>query len=340
MVVCRAMLAWLKRMFGASPRPPAAVSLVVLDEPPQDVQAWCAAVARLCRRDPAMFRQRLPELRARLEAWYEEHPLEVVWGRDYQFRVEDPLRITTDDVVWGEDDLALAPWATLLRSLVVTTGGPNVLHHGCGVTEVLELLRDPSAPEAIVNLSLPHLILDARAELDELVEVLCTSERLRALRHLQFGDALPLDGRHVERLAEAPWAASLQTLDLTEVMVDWSVDRDDAERHGALRALGRLQSLTHLFLYNDIGTVGDLAVLLEATFPALTHLNLGVGPKEPELLALLAETSSLPRLQELCLAGGPPRTDPGWDRVLELPFAVYLHGQRVTATYPNRTPTS
>lgn len=325
------MLDWLRRRFR-NPSPSAAEPAPVVDSRWAETRRWLLALEGLSVRDAAAW----SEQRARLTEWYDHHPLEVVWGRDYRFRVADPLALTTDDLVRDDDVATLVPWARLLRSLVIVTGGPNLLHHGCGVTTVVDLLRDPSAPDELVNLSLPHLVVDRLSDVDELVEVLCTSERTRSLEHLQFSSGLPLRGRHVERLAEAPWAASLRTLDLTEAMVDWSVDFDEAERHAAYRALGKLRSVTHLFMYNDFGEVGDLEVFLEATFPALTHLNLGGPPKEPEVLDLLARTASLPGLQELCLADGPPG-GPQWDRMLEVAFEVYLHGTRVTATYPKRT---
>lgn len=331
------MPSWLRRLFtprrrSSPPDPRAAAD----PPPPEDGRRWWTGLAAQWARAPHAFREELPRLRELLADWYAQHPLEVAWGRDYRFAVIDPLGITADDVVRDDDVLELAPWATLLRSLIVS--GDTAFHHGCNVADLVALLRDPSAPAALVNLSLPWLVVEAASDVDALVEVLCTSERLRGLEHLQLDASLSLGVRHFERLAEAPWAASLRTLDLTEAMVDWSVDVAPEERHAALRALGKLQSLTHLFMYNDFGEVDDLAVFLEATFPALTHLNLGAAPNDPELLALLARTSSLPRLEELCLASGPNRTCSQWDLLLEVPFAVYLHGQRVTATYPKREP--
>lgn len=318
---------WLDRLLGRSTQPPPP-SIDLLGAPITDAAAWFSALGRRAQHDPAWLREHLPQLRGQLERWYADNPIEVVWGRSYDLRIRDPLPITTDDVVWGDDVIEVVPWATLLRSLVIVTDGPNVLHHGCGVAEVLELLRDPSAPERIESLSLPHLVVEAASEVDGLIEALCTSERLRELRHLRLPSASFIEPRHIERLARAPWARSLQTLDVTEVMADWSVDCA-GELHAALRALGRFESLTHLFLYSAIGTSDDLAVLLEAKLPALTHLNLGVAPGDPAVLDRLAETRSLPRLQELCLAGGPARECPGWERLREVPFAVYLHGQRV-----------
>ena len=260
------------------------------------------------------------------------------WERDQiTLRVVDPLGLTTEETIRSAEEAELAPWATLLRSFVVVTNGANVFHHGCDAGELLALLQHPFAPERIESFPLPALVEARPEQVDALVELLCTSARFGALRHLALGWSLPLAVRHLEQLARAPWAATLRTLDLTETMVDWSVDCP-AELHRALRALAGFRSLTHLSLYNDVGTTADVAALLEASLPELTHLSLGSGPTDAAFLELLARSESMPKLEELRLADGPPRTRPEWDQIAAARFSVFLHGQPVTAEYPRRTP--
>lgn len=311
-----------------------------LDAPewgPPGIRSVCEALDELSSPGVAIGEELLSPLRARLARWYERHPLEVRWRRDDSFAVVDPLGITTEETIRSAEEAELAPWTTLLRTFEVVANGANVFHHGCDAADLLALFRDPFAPARIQSLPLPSLVDQTPAQVDALVELLCIGERFGQLRHLALGSALTLAARHLERLARAPWATSLRTLDLTETMVDWSVDCE-AELHRALRALGGFTSLTHLSLYNDLGTTADVAALLEAPLSALTHLELGSGPTDPAFLELLATTRSLPELEELCLSGGPQRTQQEWDRVVEAPFSVFLHGQRVTAEYPKRTP--
>jgi hypothetical protein len=197
---------------------------------------------------------------------------------------------------------------------------------------------DPSLPRQIQRFTLPWMHDYSPGGTDELVAMMVNEPCFAGLEHLAIKTALPLQPRHLERLATAPWARGLRTLDLCETMVDWSVDLPDDQRHQAFRALQGFTGLTHLFLYNDIDSTADIAVLLERPFAELTHLSLGHGPRDAGLFELLATTRSLPRLQEFCFGGGPVRTDPAWDRAHAVPFPVYLHGQRrVSAEYPKRT---
>ncbi len=340
------MLSLLRSLFGGAPPRPAADTLLatvraeLASAAAWDgvrVRRWTAALDALCASHMEVFREHLPELREHTERWYQGHPFEVMWTRDHNFHVKDPLLVTTDDAIVGEDTPLLRPWATLLRSFEIEVGGRHLFHHGCDLAAVLMVLRDPSLPQRIKKLSLPPMNDYPEHEIDQLVAVMGREPCFAELEHLAIQTALPLQPRHIERLAAAPWAANLRTLDLTETMVDWSVDVPDAQRHAALRALSRFTGLTHLVLYNDIGPTSDLAVLLETPLANLTHLSLGHGPKDADVLDLLATTRSLPKLQELCFDGGPVRTDPAWDRALAAPFPIYLHGQRVTAEYPKRT---
>jgi hypothetical protein len=333
------MLSWLRRLFAkasvqgsgsrrASEEVLTSIHAALADGHPQ---TCLAALDELCI-DPGAFAAH------EAEQWFDRHPIEVAWARDYDFRVVDPLGATTEALIHDPEDPQLAPWARLLRSFELTTN-EVVFHHGCGVSDLLALLSDPNAPKQIESLPLPYLIVERLAEVDELIDLLCTSDRFDGLRHLGLGNSgLTLDVRHFERLAGAAWANSLETLDLTERLIDWSVDRAAADLHAALRALAGFQSLTHLVMTNNFAETRDLAVFLEATFPALTHLQLGAGPKQAEACELLARTSSLPKLEELCWSGGPARTDPAWDRLVDAPFPVFLHGRQVCADYPKRTP--
>jgi hypothetical protein len=346
------MFRWLERLFSAGPhasnrrashRAPedhlAAIE-AALEQPkwqPEHVRTLCGALDGLCAGDGAAFEEHLPWLRQRLARWYAEHPFEVQWGRDYRFEVIDPLRITTDEIVPGSEEAALAPWATLLRSFELVTGGPNIFHHGCDLGGLLELLADPAAPAQVQRLSLPFLLDHRAVQVDELVERLCHDKRFASLRHLALGTSHGLEARHIERLTTAPWAGSLRTLDLSEVMVDWGVDCPE-QLHHVLPMLRRFESLTHLFMYNNVHGVADVAALLEASLPALTHLNLGGVGDDAEVLERIAAAESFPKLQELCLAGGPHRMSSGWDRIVQAPFSVYLHGKLVTPEYPKRTP--
>ena len=302
------------------------------------IRRLCAALDELAPPGVAMREEILSPLRDRLARWYEQHPLSVQWERDrISPRVVDPLGLTTEETIRSSEAAELAPWATLLRSFVVVTNGANVFHHGCDASDLLALLRHPFAPERIESFPLPGLVEVRSGEVDEIVDLLCTSPRFGELRHLALGWSLPVRVGHLEQLARAPWAASLRTLDLTETMVDWSVDCP-AELHRALRALAGFRSLTHLSLYNDLGTTDDVAALLEASLPELTLLSLGSGPTDAAFLELIARNESMPKLEELRLAGGPPRTRPEWDQTAAARFSVFLHGQRVTAEYPKRTP--
>jgi len=339
------MFEWLKRRASRSrPRRSDQELLATIDAAldeadwgPPSIGRVCQALDELVLPGAAASEELLALVRPRVTRWYERHPLAVKWSRSYDFAVSDPLQITTEETIRSAEEAELAPWATLLRTFEVVIGGANVFHHGCDAASLLALLRDPAAPARIQNLPLPSLVDETPAEVDALVELLCTSNRFGDLQHLSFGTGLTLEPRHFERLARAPWAASLLTLDLTEKMVDWSVDRE-ADLQRVLRALGGFESLTHLVLYNDIGTTHDAAALLESTFPALTHLNLGSGPTDAGFLELLATTESLPKLEELCLSGGPHGASGEWARAVDARFSIFLHGQRVTAEYPKRTP--
>lgn len=339
------MFGWLKRRAPRSPprRSRSTEELLAAIDAALDDSEWGPSSQRsLCQ---ALYegtsRGAGAELLARLSAglprWYERHPLAIAWGRSHDFAVIDPLGITTEESIPSSEEPELAPWATTLRTFDIVTGGANVFHHGIDGSGLLALLDDPHAPARIENLPLPWLVDETPAQVNALVDRLCSRERFEPLRHLAVSTGLTLTAGHFERLAQAPWAKSLQTLDLTETMVDWSVDCP-AELRRALRTLSRFESLTHLFLYNDLGTTDDAAALLEAPLPALTHLDLGGGPTDDGFLELLATTKSLPKLEELCLSGGPERTSKAWDVAVELPFAVFLHGQRVTAQYPKRSP--
>lgn len=336
------MLAWLRPLFARTPSRPAADRLLETVRAElasgQGVRAGRlrAAIDELCASHIDAFREHLPELRELFARWYAAHPFEVVWSRDYNFDVVDPLGLTTDDAIVGEDVPRLRPWATLLRSCEIAVGGPHLFHHGCDLEALLVVLRDPALPRRIHSFALPRMDNYPAHEIDELVTVMVNEPCFAELEHLAIRAALPLEPRHLERLAAAPWAGGLRTLDLCETIVDWSVDLPDDQRQVALRALQRFTGLTHLFLYNDIDATADLAVLLEAPFAHLTHLSIGHGPKDAAVLELLATTRSLPSLQEFCFGGGPVRSDPAWDRVLAASFPVYLHGQRVTAEYPKR----
>jgi hypothetical protein len=339
------VFSWLRPLFARPPaRPTAEVLLQTVRAELASGGAWEATRARrwraaldeLCASHIEVWLEHLPEVRELVTRWYAAHPFEVVWGRDSNFRVVDPLGLTTDDALVGEDMPVLQPWATLLRSFMIDVGGPHGFHHGCDLADLLRVLRDPSLSR-IRSFALPRMDNYPAGEIDELMAAMVNEPCFAELEHLAINTALPLKPRHLERLAAAPWAGSLRTLDLCETMVDWSVDLPDEQRHLALRALQRFTGLTHLFLYNDIDSTADLAVLLEAPFVNLTHLALGHGPKDAAVLELLATTRSLPSLHEFCFAGGPVRTDPAWDRVLAASFPIYMHGQRVTAEYPKRT---
>ena len=342
------MFGWLERLLSPravaakqreskhAPEDHLATIEAVLEQPewqPEHTRTLCAALNGLCAGEGAAFEVHLPSLRLRLDRWYEAHPFEVRWGRSYEFRVIDPLGITIDETV--KDD-GLVPWATLLRSFEVVTGGPTVFHHGCDLGGLLELLTDPAAPARVQRLPLTRIVDYTPTQVDQFVEHLCHDERFTQLEHVAFGASHGLSARHIEQLTEASWAASLRTLDLTEVMIDWGVDCPE-QLHRLLPMLGRFESLTHLFMYNNVHGAADVAALLEASFPALTHLNLGSVGDDVQVLEQLA-TAEFPSLQELCLNSGPHRTNSAWDRVAEAPFSVYLHGTLVTPEYPKRTP--
>jgi hypothetical protein len=339
------MLSWLRQVFTPSHRRPSAEALLEAARRELEADAaWdqgrarrlTAALEGLCSGDSELVRERLLALQGPFARWCVARPFEVVWSRDYGFRVVDPM-VTTDAAITGEEAPTLRPWASLLRTLEILSGGPNLFHHGCDLGAVLTLLADPWLPRRILKFSWPSLQDCSAGEIDALVAVMCEDPRFAALEHLAIRTAAPIEPRHVELLAAAPWAATLRTLDLTETMIDWSVDVADGPRHAALRALRRFTGLTHLVLYNDIHVASDLEVLLEAPLASLTHLALGHGPEEAAALDVLATTRSLPQLQELCLSGGPARTDPAWDRALGASFPIYLHGRRVSAEYPCRT---
>lgn len=342
LVYILAMFAWLRRLFAGpgAPGPDPLTTVFAELESPEPwgfprTQRWAVALDALSS-DPPRWREQLPELRARIALWYAAHPFEIVWSRDHAFRVREPLGLTTDDLVHGQDAPNLVPWATLARTLEFHTGGRNLFHHGCSLRDVLAVLRDPAMPERVELFALPSVVEHRPHEVDGLVRTLCDAPCFAGLAHLVLRTAVRLEPRHIERLATAPWAAGLRTLDLGETMADWSVDVPDEPRHAALRALSRLRSLTHLVLINGLGPTSDLEALLESPFPALTHLNLGSGLAEAGALELLASTRSLPAMQELCFAGGPARGDPAWDLAAAAAFPIYLYGVRVTADYPAR----
>lgn len=344
------MLGWLKRIFspatGASSshdspvsRTPRSVDVdavkrLLASESPivrASVRDLCAMLDELCAR--GAFDDALPVLRPAFADVFQRHPYEVRWGKGTEMFVVDPLGVDVDALTRGGAEPELVPWARLVRTLALSTGGVRFPNE-CGLRDVLALLDDPHAPEAIVSLSFPVLMVEDDASRERFVAALCESPRLRALEHLAFRDVRLLEPRHFEQLASAPWASSLRTLEITEMMVDWSVDYEPEVRHPAYRALGRFRSLTHLSMYNNLDEASDVEALLTEPFPALTHLNLGASLRDPAGLDLLLER--LPTLRELSLSDGPPHTDPVWDRIVASGIPTYLHGTRVTETYPLR----
>lgn len=310
---------WFRALFS-KPRPAAASPEPA--ETSSDV-SFAGELLRYGHRDAAG--EQLAELQRRLQAWYALHPLEVKWGRDYSTRIHEPLVLDPEDLLGADDGRELVSWARLLRSFAL----------GRTAREVTRLLRADDAPAHIENLDLRrHLDFERAADVDELVQVLCTHDRMRTLRHLALPGSLRLTARHLERLATAAWAPTLETLDLTEVMIDWDAD----PRRAVLRALAAFGSLTHLVLYNDVGAGADLDALFEAPWASLTHLNLGSIGKSASVLEGIARIETAPRLTELCLSGGPARTDPAWDSLRDARIPVYCSGCRVDATYPNPAP--
>lgn len=297
------MMRWLRELFPGAPAPFAGDTPTVVD-PSWDgaaVVAWCLELDRWCRREgPAAFEAAIPALRPGLDAWYASHPIVVRWkeGRE-TLSVADPLSLTTDHLIWrsADEERSLAPWTTLVRSFVIETS--NVaFHHGCDLRDVITLLAAQEAPARIVHLEVPSVVDAPEADVDVFVDRLCDEERFGDLRHLVFRGSLPFQVRHIERLASAPWAASLQSLDFNEQLVDWPVDREPSEYHRALRALGAMTALEHLDMTNNIGSPADLAVFLERSFPALKHFEIGVLPAEDAAAfrKLLAQPKSLPRV--------------------------------------------
>jgi hypothetical protein len=173
-------------------------------------------------------------------------------------------------------------------------------------------------------------------ERDDLVARLVEAPGLRGLAHLRLTTAGAIRPEHLIQLTLAPWASSLRTLDITELMVDWTVDLERAERHTILRSLGRFDGLTHLSLYNDVADADDLAVLLAALAPSVTHLELGSMPEVGDWLEVLAEGAPRTGLLHASVGGGPPRTHPAWDRLRDGPIPIFLHGRRIDAEYPAR----
>lgn len=302
---------------------------------PEAAMAWCMGLSARCRGGEVAV---LAEAGAQLDAWYAAHPLVVQWrpGLD-GLVVADPLPITSDElIVVGDDERSLVPWATLVRRLSVVTGGTG-FHHGCTARDLTTLLEHPSMPRRLAVLALPdHFESDDDSERDQLVARLVIAPGLRALAHLCLTGANVVTPDHFDALSRAPWASTLRTLDLTDLMVDWTVDLEDAERHAVLRGLGRFTALTHLVLYNGLDGAGDLAVLLAHLAPTVTHLELGSLPVAADWLEVLSEAAPRTGLAHVSLGGGPSRTDPAWDRLRDGPVPVYLHGRRVDADYPAR----
>jgi len=341
------MLGWLKRLVSSGPtasprRPGRSVDDLVVAV--KDALASDAIVAGAGRRELCValdelsargaLEDHLPELRSAFADFYQRHPFEMQWGRGYEMRVVDPLGLDGDAITRGDDVPELVPWARLLRTMALDTGD-RLFHHGCGLGDVLELLEAPNAPEAILHLSLPSMEIETLALRDRFVDSLCENPRLRSLEHLAFRSSMMFEPRHIEQLVSAPWASSLRSLEITEQMVDWSVDLEPAQRHPALRNLGKLRSLTHLSMYNNLGDASDVEAMLTEPFPALAHLNLGSSLKDAAGLDLILER--LPTLRELSLSAGPPRTDAVWDRIVASGIPTYLSNTRVTSDYPKRT---
>lgn len=327
---------WLKRRPATSTAP----KLLAHDATPEQARAWVLALTSRCRGGDPAVRAVLDEVRPQLEAWYAAHPIEVRWApRLDGLLALDPLAITTEDLVVRDRDYdwSLVPWSALMRSLVVERGGRG-FHHGCMAEELSALLEHPWTPRRVEILHLPGFDFVHERERDDLVAHLVGAPGLRELAHLRLTTADAIRPEHVTQLTLAPWASSLRTLDITELMVDWTVDLEPAERHTILRSLGRFDGLTHLTLYSDLAGADDLAVLLAALAPSVTHLELGSMPEAGDWLEVLAEGAPRTGLEcvSVSVGGGPPRPDPAWDRLRDGPVPIFLHGRRVDADYPAR----
>ncbi len=348
------MLRWLKQQFfgGAAPASERSLAKRSSDElwaavleplatgtivgNPAAVGPWHRTVQELWQRDADQLMARLAP---QIAEFHRRYPLEVQWHNSQDLRVVEPLRLTTDELLHDPDTREFVPWAHCMRTLDVETGG-TAFHHGCMISDVLELLRADDAPAEIQYLGLPVLDHYRDAELDAFVAELADNPRLRTLEHLDLDASrtVHLQPRHIVRLTKAPWASRLRSLDFTEQMVDWSVDVPAAERHAVWRAMAKFSRLEHLSMYNNFHEAEDVAVFLAAKFPALTHLALGHGVDDPALLDLFATTKSLPNLQALWLNCGPPYSDPAWDRVVAAGVPVHRFGRLVTADASPRSP--
>lgn len=255
-----------------------------------------AAIDELCASHIDAFREHLPELRELFARWYAAHPFEVVWSRDYNFCVVDPLGLTTDDTIVGEDVPRLRPWATLLRTCKIAVGGPHVFHHGCDLEALLVVLRDPSLPRRIHSFALPPMDNYPAHEIDELVTVMVNEPCFAELEHLAIKTALPLEPRHLERLAAAPWAGGLRTLD------DPPLDRPRSQGRRLARAAG----------HDEV--VAELArVLLRRRTGAKRP---GLGPRAGGVVSgLSARPARHRRIPEAYVMAGERRKPAGRSRV-------------------------
>jgi hypothetical protein len=326
------MFGWFKRRAETATAPQSLAPNATREQ----ALAWALGLTSRCRGKDGAVRALLDEARPQLDAWYAGFPIEVRWAPGLDgLRVVDPLPITTDELLVSEDPWSLLPWATLVRSLVIVTGGAG-FHHGCMATDLVALLEHPRTSRRIEVLQLPSFDLMHERERDELVARLVAAPNLRELAHLRLTSAGSIRPEHLTQLTHAPWASSLRTLDITELMVDWAVDLEPAERHTLLRDLGRFDGLTHLVLYNDLAGADDLAVLLAHLAPSVTHLELGRMPGAADWLDVLADAAPRTGLEHVSLGGGPPRTHPAWDRLRDSSVPFFVHGRRVDADYPAR----
>ncbi len=306
------MLQWFKRKFTPSPgqaqakmAPAVAPSTITVDSPTSDVRAWYRALET----------RGLAGAQTQLDAWYAAHPYEVAWKPGTRaVVVKDPLPLTSDDLMNSDPEArCFVVGAPMARTLAFVHGGTS-FHNGCLCSEVTWALADQLSPSRIELMSL-YLTVDyyKESERDTMVASLCTAPSLSSLKHLALPCATLVTARHFQQLMAAPWAATLQTADFTELMYNWS----DEERTAVMRSLGKLKAITHLNMYNNLDDAAFIAFLEHAP-ASLTHLELGhMGNTNDNATWIEALANALPSLHltHLSFGGGPKFDHPAWSRL-------------------------
>lgn len=322
-----------RRAPGGGPQSADPVELLDCEWNAQTQGRWVGALNTVSSSSP-QWESRRKQILTRLQAWYEDHPLEFDWGSDYRAGTVDPLGVSSDDFVQSAENPRIRPWVEVLRSLIITAG--DLFDGGLTYAVASQVVGQLPKASRFENLRLGHMDYHADSEVDELFSSLCRDAVFETLRHVEL-PSFGLRRCHVDALSRSPWAPSLRSLNATEWLIDW----EPQALRETLALLGRFEALERLMLYNNLHGLESLEALLRDGFPELRHLNLGsvtgVGAGEHgAFLQRLTDRTCLPKVEAIYLSGfdGCKRRD--WDVVLGRDVPVFLHGRRVDERYPVR----